>query len=75
MLHAMPKFAAALRRKSRNRGQLDRQEARRVLVMLYGDNIPAPAVLPNKALCRAARRHLKREMSDSTILRAAGRKP
>ena len=62
--------------KTRYRGQPQRDDARRVLVMLFpGGIIPAPAVLTNQRLCDAVRPRLARPVDDdSTILRAAGRK-
>ena len=50
------------------------EAAQRVLTSLYSDGIPDPVTLPNKALCKAVAAQLPYQISNDTILRAAGRK-
>lgn len=75
-----PQKSTAPRKKSRNK-QARAQEA---IKALYGDGVPAAWLLPNSLLCRRVSEWIKEdckkrgllplEISDDTILRAAGRK-
>ena len=67
LLHASPALAAAIGRQRRQRGKQERDEARRVLVSIYGVDIPGP---PWKAVCNVVRPHLQLAMDDRTIIRA-----
>jgi hypothetical protein len=49
------------------------EAARRAIAERFPDGVPDQAVLPNKSFCAAVREGLRGEISDRTILRAAGR--
>jgi hypothetical protein len=55
-----------------------RQRAEEVLTQLFGDRVPDQTALPNAVLCKQVGAKLKElgytDVSDDTILRAAGRR-
>jgi hypothetical protein len=65
-------------RKGRSKSKPARERAQGVIKELYPDGIPSQAVKPNVRLCRRVGKKLKdaglSEISDDTILRAAGRR-
>ena len=71
----LPETAAAT---LTHRSQPARALAERAIAVLYPDRVPDQTSLPNKALCAEVGRWLRnqnqRNVSDNTILRAAGRK-
>jgi hypothetical protein len=66
------------RKVRRRKSQPALERARRIIVELYPDGVPQQAMEPNVALCRRVSSGLKAskllDVSDDTILRAAGRR-
>jgi hypothetical protein len=64
---------------AKERVQPKRERAMRAIAVLYPNGVPPQSSLPNKVLCNSVREHLKdhsepSQISDDSILRAAGRK-
>jgi hypothetical protein len=60
--------------RKRKRDRPNRTPAEKVVKSLWPDGVPPPSELPNKRLCDEVRLKLTMPTSDSSILRAAGRK-